>query len=448
MIEDNYQFSGTPMAHRPAPFPSNEEERAQSLEQLRVLDSVSETVFDDVVRLATTLCEVPIALVSLVDRDRQWFKSCIGLEVQQTHRDLAFCAHAILNPTDVMVVEDATLDARFACSPLVKGPPYICFYAGAPIVTEAGHALGTVCVIDIRPRTLSEPQIAALQILARQAAALLDARFIQIQRDEQVAQLRNQLGQLSQSRDEAASQLDHSRRISSLGMLTASIAHDFNNLLQGVGTALEMIRLRSRRPMDVERFSKAGLEAVEHGRQLINYLMSSVRGDGPEVICIDVSARLQAVQSTIRNVVRRDITLTFDFAAWGWGVMCVEAQLQAVVINLLSNAQDAITGSGQIEILTRWQQVDDDFSLAAGDYLVLSVRDNGPGMCADTAVKAFEPFFTTKPAGEGTGLGLAQVKDFAIKAGGDARVVTLPGQGTTVSVYLRILGRVAAPTVV
>jgi len=436
------------MAHQPAPFPFNEEERVQSLEHLKVLDSVPEKVFEDIVLLATTLCDVPIALVSLVDRDRQWFKSCIGLDVQETHRDLAFCAHAILQPTDVMVIEDATADARFAYSPLVNGPPYIRFYAGAPIVTEDGHALGTVCVIDVKPRQLSESQVTALQALARQAAALLDARLLQLQRDEQVTRLHSQLDRLAHSRDEAKSQLDHSKRISSLGMLTASIAHDFNNLLQGVGTALEMMRLRSRRPVEVERYAAAGLQSIEQGRQLIHYLLTSVRGDGPEVICIDISSRLHAAQASMRNAVGPHINLSFDFTAWGWGVMCVEVQLHAVVMNLLSNAQDAITGVGRIHIATRWQHVESDPTLAAGDYIVLSVCDDGPGMAAETLARAFEPFFTTKPVGKGTGLGLAQAKDFAFKSGGDVRVETAQGEGTTVSLYLRILGPLAVPEVV
>ena len=117
------------MPHRPAPFPDDEEERVLSLEHLGILDSAPEQNFDDVVRLATTLCDTPIALVSLVDRERQWFKACLGLDVRETHRDLAFCAHAILDPADMLVVEDALLDPRFQHSALVLGEPHIRFYA-------------------------------------------------------------------------------------------------------------------------------------------------------------------------------------------------------------------------------------------------------------------------------------------------------------------------------
>ena len=431
------------MAHHPAPFPFNEEERALSLEHLDVLDSASEKAFDDIVLLATTLCDAPIALVSLVDRERQWFKACVGLEVQETHRDLAFCGHAILDPAQVLVVEDAALDPRFAYSPLVLGPPYIRFYAGAPIITDSGLALGTVCVIDTQPRQLSERQYLALQALARQAAALLEARLLSKQRAQQLARFQEQFTQAGQNPGEVTPLLQNERCISSLGMLTASIAHDFNNLLQSVSAAFQMTRLRSRRPVDVERFAETGLQAVEQGRQLISYLMSSVRGDGPELICIDVTARLHAAQSLMRHSMSEGIDLDFDLAEWGWGVLCVEAQLHAVVMNLLSNARDALKDSGQVRVSTRWVHVEDDLSLQQGDYLVVSVSDNGPGMTAVVARQVFEPFFTTKATGEGTGLGLAQVKDFAIKSGGDARIETAPGAGTTVSLYLRILGCIA-----
>jgi signal transduction histidine kinase len=431
------------MAHFPAPFPSNEEERALSLEHLDVLGSTSEQAFDDIVLLATTLCDAPIALVSLVDRDRQWFKARIGLGVQETHRDFAFCGHAILQPAQVLVVEDAALDPRFACSPLVLGPPYIRFYAGAPIVTDSGVALGTVCVIDTKTRQLSERQSLALQALARQTAALLEARLLSKQRTRQLAQLQDQFKRAEQNPSEVTPLLHNSRCISSLGMLTASIAHDFNNLLQSVSAAFQMTRLRSRRPLDVERFSDTGLQAVEQGRQLISYLMSSVRGDGPELICIDVTARLHASQSLLRHSMGDGIDLSFDFAEWGWGVLCVEAQLHAVLMNLLANARDALESFGSVHVSTRWAHVEDDLTLQQGDYLVVSVQDNGPGMTCEIARRVFEPFFTTKATGRGTGLGLAQAKDFAIKSGGDARIETAPGAGTTVSLYLRILGCMA-----
>lgn len=159
-----------------APLPTNEDERLAHLHQLKILDTAREQSFDAIAQLAMNLCQVPIGVVSLVDTDRQWFKSCIGLDASETPRDVAFCAHAILRPDDVLVVEDATRDSRFSDNALVLGEPYIRFYAGAPLVTESGHALGTLCVIDYIPRQLSSNQISSLQLLADQVVQLLRFR--------------------------------------------------------------------------------------------------------------------------------------------------------------------------------------------------------------------------------------------------------------------------------
>lgn len=159
-----------------APLPNNEKERLAHLYRLDILDTRREQSFDAIAQLAMNLCEVPIAVVSLVDSDRQWFKSCLGLDATETPRDVAFCAHAILRPDDVLVVEDATLDPRFSDNSLVLGEPYIRFYAGAPLVTESGNALGTLCVIDYVPRQLSSSQINSLQLLAGQVMQLLRFR--------------------------------------------------------------------------------------------------------------------------------------------------------------------------------------------------------------------------------------------------------------------------------
>ncbi len=159
-----------------AELPVNEVLRLKALHDLAILDSPREQSFDDVAQVAMHLCNVPIAVVSLVDTDRQWFKSCLGLNATETPRDVAFCAHAILIPDDVLVVEDATKDSRFVDNGLVTGPPYIRFYAGAPLVNSDGMALGTLCVIDYEPRVLTTEQIGSLKALARQVVQLLRLR--------------------------------------------------------------------------------------------------------------------------------------------------------------------------------------------------------------------------------------------------------------------------------
>ncbi|HJQ36513.1 MAG TPA: CHASE domain-containing protein, partial [Thermoanaerobaculia bacterium] len=158
-----------------APIPPDEEARLAALRGYRILDTEPEVGFDEITRLATYVFEVPISLISLVDSDRQWFKACIGLDTPATSREVGFCPHAILQD-DVFVVEDALLDERFHDNPLVTGPPHIRFYAGAPLITPDGQHIGTLCVIDRKPRRLSEDQIEALRRLGRQVIPLLEFR--------------------------------------------------------------------------------------------------------------------------------------------------------------------------------------------------------------------------------------------------------------------------------
>lgn len=147
-----------------APIPANDQERLAALRALLILDTPPEERYDKIVQFAAEEFDVPIALISLLDENRQWFKARVGVEVCETARDISFCGHVIVQP-DIFVIPDAREDARFADNPVVTGEPHVIFYAGAPIAEPSGHVIGTLCVIDHHPRTLDATELAILASL-------------------------------------------------------------------------------------------------------------------------------------------------------------------------------------------------------------------------------------------------------------------------------------------
>jgi GAF domain-containing protein len=166
---------------------TDEAERQRVLDMYRIVDTLPESAYEDIVQLASTLCDTPIALLTLIDRDRQWFKASLGLDGAQTRREDAFCARAIEAPSDLMEVPDAQQDPRFIANPYVTGAPHVRFYAGMPLVAPTGEAMGTVCVIDEVPRRLDDRQRRGLAALSRLTMTLLDARLHERELERAVA---------------------------------------------------------------------------------------------------------------------------------------------------------------------------------------------------------------------------------------------------------------------
>lgn len=203
----------------PYPVPANEVARLRTLRAYKILDTKPEEHFDELTRLAALICGVPISLISLIDADRQWFKSRFGLDLQETPRAQAFCTHAIMQP-EMFVVPDASKDERFAQNPLVTGDPHIRFYAGAPLAARDGHLLGTLCVIDREPHTLTEAQKEALKIVGRLVIANIELR-----------------SDLQDLRDALAREGDEGAPVASAANLDEIISR-----LQGVASDLQAVR--------------------------------------------------------------------------------------------------------------------------------------------------------------------------------------------------------------
>ena len=263
-----------------ADFPTNEALRLKALHDLAILDSPREQSFDDIAQVAMQLCNVPIAVVSLVDRDRQWFKSCLGLDATETPRDVAFCAHAILAPDDVLVVEDATKDNRFFDNGLVTGAPYIRFYAGAPLINSEGMALGTLCVIDYQPRVISAEQISSLKALARQVVQLLRLRSAHDEREITT----NKLSQLFEMAPIGILQVNENAEL-------VESNPEFHRLLGYSAEELKGISFLSLTPeMDWEKSRQAIVELKTNGR--FGPMEKHYRHKNGELIPVEVSGSI------------------------------------------------------------------------------------------------------------------------------------------------------------
>ncbi len=245
-----------------APLRIDEPARLEAIFLYDILDTPAERLFDDFTQLAAQICDIPISLISLVDAERLWFKSKVGVDLDEMSLESAFCAEAIANPEQVLVVEDASEDERFAGNSLVTGESHIRFYAGAPLVTSAGHALGTLCVMDLQPRTLSDKQIEALRMLARQVVSQFEAR-------RNLCRLKETTIDLERHRNEMQLILDHVP------------AHVYlkdtkNTILRASQAAAEVLGLESSNlegcsaeeiyPEDAEAFYRVDIEVIRSGQ--------------------------------------------------------------------------------------------------------------------------------------------------------------------------------------
>ena len=427
------------MAAASHPLPPDEERRLRALRRLRVLDSLPERLFDDIVLLASEICGTPIGLISLIDTDRQWFKARVGLDATETPRSHAFCAHAIMAPDQLMSVADATRDPRFAANPLVTGDPNIRFYAGAPVVTPEGEALGTVCVIDTVPRELTASQRAALQALARQTAALLQAREMTLEREEANQDLLRKITQALTDDDDVHAGFRQRRRLATVGQLTGGIAHDFNNVLQTITGSLQLIERRADDSARVRRWAEGGLTAARHGAELTSQLLRFSRNHLPDARPVSVSRLVDGMREMLERALGPEMQLEIALDDADALTLGDATQLEAAVLNMAINARDAMQGRGRLRIAAQRRTSLGDGSLPDGDYLALTVADDGPGMTPEVMQRAFEPFFTTKAADKGTGLGLAQVFGYALRAGGTARIASAPGAGTAITLWLKTI---------
>ncbi|MEV7621726.1 ATP-binding protein [Actinoplanes sp. NPDC089786] len=395
-----------------APLPEDEPARLAALHDAQVLDTAPEEDFDDIALLASEICGTPAGLVSLVDTDRQWFKAKIGLTIEQTHRDLSFCAHAI-HGHELFEIPDATHDQRFSDNPMVLGDGGIRFYAGAPVVLDGTHSVGTVCVVDHVPRELTPAQRRALRSLARHASVQLELRRYA----RHAGAIADRLRQLDRMKDS----------------FLATVSHELRTPLSSIRGYLEMLLEDEFDGETSRRFLSVMQRNSDRLLRLIDDLLLVARltDEGLELDLaeVDLAEIAHHVTSGCRPLAEhKEVKLT-DRTESPVPARGDAKRLSHALNHLVVNAIKFTAEGGEISVDAR-----------ADDEPELIITDTGVGIPPHDLPHVFDRFYRSaaadQMAAQGPGLGLAIVRSIIDAHHGTIRVHSEPGLGTTVRVKL------------
>ncbi len=374
--------------------------RLETLSDYGVLDADDDLGLHDLARLASHVCETPVSLITFIDRERQWFKAAVGTEVSGTSREDSFCTH-VITAGGTLVVGDTLEDARFAESPFVHGERGIRFFAGAPLKAPNGQILGSVCVVDQRPRELTSEQLTALEALSRQVMVVLELRR-RIARNER-----------------ASTALRTAEKLAAVGNMASSVAHEINNPLQSVTNLLFMVTLAEG---DAERgeYLRMAQEELTRVTQIVtqtlrfhhqlNHAATIRLSEITDSILLLYRTRLTHAGAMVEVRDRQTVPL-----------LCYVDDVRQVVASLVANARDAL--ASQKYGLLRIRLADGRDQTTGKRGTVLTVADTGSGFAPEIFARLYQPFNTSKGIG-GTGLGLWVAKGVLDKHGATIRLRT------------------------
>lgn len=391
--------------------------RLNELYDYRILNTPPEKEFDEIVELASLIAGTPVSLISLVDKDRQWFKAAVGVNITETPVDASFCAHAIAADETSFIIPDATKDERFMNNQLVVNDPNIRFYAGFPLVTGAGQKLGTLCVIDSRPRTLNAQQENALRKLSNQAMKL-----IELHRKNQ--QLQNLREAESHQKEALTRLLDNQRKI------IAILGHDTRGPLHSMQQMLKLFSQGLIPPSDVAGFYQMMMEQNEATINMIGGLVKWGEIHLHSGSCPQPAVALGAIVKEVFT--QYELAAEAKTVALQHGVIedvpirANSEMVSFIVRNLVNNAVK-YTDNGCVNVRGRRR----------GSRYELTVSDTGRGMSEGTQQALFKgKVSSTKGTHQekGSGLGLMLINDFIQQAGGEIRVKSRLNKGTSIRV--------------
>lgn len=385
--------------------------RLQMLRSLEVLDTPAEEIFDQITRLAATISECPIAVLSFADEKRHWYKSVYGINESQCPREDSFCDHT-LKQRKLLEIPDAMLDSKFKDNPYVVGELKLRFYAGQPLVTKEGLAIGTLSLVSREPRKLNDFQREMLQLMGDRVIRLVEMRSLE-----------RTIGVQSDLLSKLHEQLVQQARLSTIGMMAGGIAHEVNNPLTVIiGRAQQVSRLmkNSSDPKKIDEAVEKIIETAKRVGQIVLSMRNLARDDSTVHQCkCDLQNLIQETMDLCRSrFENHEVQIDWqpkDFE--NKSVMVNPVQFGQVLLNLLSNAFDAVKLSRHEKVIRLKLNGDKE-------KYEIDVVDSGPGVESSVRGDIFNPFFTTKPLGEGTGLGLSLSKSMIEQNGGTLQFVS------------------------
>ena len=389
------------------PIPENEVSRLSQLEQLRLLDTASDTNFDVITRLASTICEAPVSLISLVSEDRQWFKSKVGWDICETDREVSFCAHAIMDPKNITVVPDSRLDDRFKNNPLVRADFPVIFYTGVPLLTPTGEALGTLCVIDRKPKTLTDTQLNALRDLATQVENLFELRRnnLQLKKIEKLLNAKNE----------------------QLKTFAGVISHDMKMPLANMIVTTDILRAKY-----ANQFDEQGNEYLSYLKQssfslsdYIDNLLSYYESEDLTIQNLE-NFELNHLLEELIDLLNINEDYIINFPDKNLELQTNRSAVSQILINLITNSlkyNDKETG------IIDFKCTEDHA------YYYIQIKDNGKGISKDKQSSIFDLFTvaseTDNKGKKGNGIGLSTVRNLVNSLGGIISVNSDGISGTT-----------------
>ncbi len=389
------------------PIIENEIERLKALESYQIVDSLPEIEYDDITKIASIICDTPIATIAFIDADKQFVKAKIGVDLTDTPRAIAFCAHTIVEPNKFLIINDSRKDKRFADNPLVTDLPNIIFYAGIPLVTPNGYALGALCVMDNKPHELSEEQVDALKSLANQTISLLELRK------------KNFVLELSQIKIDAfAKEMED---------FAFAASHDLKEPLRMVKSFLSLLEKKYAHSLDekANTYIHFAVDGANRMEILINELLEYSRAGK---LVNDVSqTNLNEVIEDIKKlyllvIAEKDVQINYTNLPT---IQISHSVIRQIFQNLIGNAIKyqhpntiPIITIAALENDTHWQ---------------FSVADNGIGIDAENLENIFTIFkrLHSKADYDGTGIGLAICKKLVLHYGGTIWAEATEGKGST-----------------